>query len=106
MEGPEAPLGSKDEPLTQSIWSLYIITCADGSYYTGITTDIERRFAVHQNGGPQCAKYLRGRGPLTLSFHTVIGSHGDALRTEYATKQLTKKQKSAIIAGTRKLPLP
>ena len=46
------------------IWYLYILSCGDGSLYTGITTDVEKRLEAHRQG--RGAKYTRGRGPLTL----------------------------------------
>ena len=54
-------------------WFIYIIRCADGSLYTGITTDVSRRFAEHARSGPRAARYLRGRGPLTLVFWAPRG---------------------------------
>lgn len=76
-------------------WSIYLVRCRDGSLYTGITTDVERRFTAHCNGTG--AKYLRGKGPLTLEFSCEIGARGDALRLEHLVKRLDKEQKEAII---------
>ena len=82
-----------------SVWSLYIIQCADASFYIGITTDVARRFSEHQASGPKSAKYLRGRGPLQLVFQTEIGDRSLASKYEYACKQLSRSQKRALIAG-------
>lgn len=68
-------------------WYLYLIETASGALYTGITTDIERRFAQHANG--KGARALRGKGPLTLRHAQAVGSHGDALRLEAAIKRLS-----------------
>jgi putative endonuclease len=76
-------------------WSLYLVRCRDGSLYTGITTDVERRFAAHCNGTG--AKYLRGKGPLTLEFSCEIGDKSAALRLEHLVKRLGKEQKEAIV---------
>lgn len=76
-------------------WYLYIIRCRDGSLYTGITTDVERRFAEHRaNKG---AKYLRGRGPLKLVFKKQIGKKEMALKIERLIKKLPKLQKEKIV---------
>jgi putative endonuclease len=81
-------------------WSLYLVRCRNGSLYTGITTDVERRFEEHCAGTG--AKYLRGKAPLTLEFQCRIGDRGDALRLEYLVKRLGKEQKEALLreAGT------
>lgn len=77
-------------------WHLYILRCADGSLYTGITTDVERRLEEHRSG--KGAKYTRGRGPLELVYREVCGSHSEALKREYAVKQLVRKDKLEMIA--------
>lgn len=81
---------------SESTWSLYIIRCGDSSLYTGITTDVERRFKEHLEQGPKCAKYLRGRGPLELVYSQQVGNRADALRKELQIKALSKSDKEAI----------
>lgn len=83
--------------MTENIWYLYMIECRKGQLYTGITTDIERRFKEHQLGGSKAAKFLRGKGPLRLVHVELIGNHSQALRRERAMKQLTRQQKLAVI---------
>lgn len=78
-------------------WSLYIIRCRDGELYTGVTTDVPRRFAEHQRGGLRAAKYLRGRGPLQLAYQELVGSRSDALKRELAVKKLSRQQKLALL---------
>jgi putative endonuclease len=68
-----------------------------GHYYTGICTDVERRFAEHQCNGAKCAKALRGKGPLSLLFYTVMDSHSDALRQEISIKKLSKADKVKLV---------
>jgi putative endonuclease len=86
-------------------WQLYLVRCADGSLYTGIATDVERRFAEHQAG--RGAKYLRGRGPLQLVYRQAAGDRSQALRLELAVKRLSRPQKEALISGScEPLPLP
>lgn len=76
-------------------WFLYILRCGDDTLYTGITTDIDRRFAMHTSG--KGAKYTRGRGPLTIVYRECCGSHSDALRREYAVKALPRMEKEKMI---------
>lgn len=80
-------------------WKLYILRCGDGSLYTGITVDIEARFAQHCNGTG--AKYTRGRGPLELVYVEECGDHSQALKREYQVKSLSKTEKLTMIQ-TRK----
>lgn len=76
-------------------WSVYLIRCHDGSLYTGITTDVARRFAEHESG--KGAKYLRGRTPLILAWRQEIGSRSEALIAEVAIKKLPKAEKEALV---------
>ncbi|MGL5398551.1 MAG: GIY-YIG nuclease family protein, partial [Shewanella sp.] len=80
-----------------SIWYLYLIRCANGHLYTGITTDVARRFNEHQSSGPKAAKYLRGKGPLTLMYQEQVGTRSDALKREIAVKKLSRAQKLGLI---------
>nr|WP_251978491.1 MULTISPECIES: GIY-YIG nuclease family protein [unclassified Salinicola] len=72
-------------------WYLYLIETARGALYTGITTDVARRFAQHEAG--KGARALRGKGPLTLVHAEWVGDHGEALRREAAVKRLRAAQK-------------
>lgn len=83
-------------------YSLYIIRCADGSLYTGIATDVERRLREHESGG-RGARYLRGRGPLSVEFRASLGNRAMAQKYEYHVKRLPREQKEALIAGQRSL---
>lgn len=80
-----------------ALWSLYLIRTADNRLYTGITTDVGRRFMQHQSG--KGAKALRGKGELILAFSAPVGERSLALRMEYRIKQLTKRQKERLVAG-------
>ncbi len=68
-----------------------------GHLYTGITRDVKRRFAEHQEGGTKAAKYLRGKEPLKLVFHKKIGSRSQALKTEALIKKWPKKKKESLV---------
>ncbi|GAB2796841.1 hypothetical protein GCM10027040_24240 [Halomonas shantousis] len=78
-----------------------MIETAAGALYTGITTDVERRFREHRNG-KRGARALRGKGPLTLRHWQTVGSHGEALRLEAYIKTLSPPAKRAWIVGQQR----
>ena len=78
-------------------WSVYIIRCADSTFYTGISTNVARRFEEHASGSPKSAKYLRGRTPLDLIYTKEIGTQSEATIEERRIKALTKAQKLNLI---------
>lgn len=84
----------------ESAWYLYILRCGDGSLYTGITTDVEKRFCQHQSG--KGAKYTRGRSPLELVYREECGSHSDALKREHAVKSLKRGEKLQLIGKSER----
>jgi len=83
--------------LKKPVWYLYMIRLDNGHLYTGITTDVERRFSEHRNG--KGAKFLRGRERLELVFDQAIGNRSAALKIEAAVKKLLKQKKEALING-------
>ncbi|MDQ0507853.1 GIY-YIG nuclease superfamily protein [Aedoeadaptatus ivorii] len=74
---------------------VYILRCADGSLYTGYTTDPPRRLKEHNAG--IAAKYTRGRLPVNMVYIEEQESRSDALKREYALKQLTRQKKLDLI---------
>lgn len=78
-----------------------MVRCRNGSLYTGIATDVERR--VDEHGGNSGAKYLRGRGPLTLVFKHRVGQKSRALKIERNIKRLPKHKKEALVKTGRGL---
>jgi putative endonuclease len=84
--------------MAETSYSVYIVRCADDSYYTGIAADVERRLAEHRDS-PRGAKYLKGRGPLTLVFSDAAGNRAMASRLEYRIKKLSRSDKQALIDG-------
>jgi putative endonuclease len=84
------------------VWFLYLVRCQDGSLYTGISTDVERRLQDHCNN--RGARRLRGRGPLELVFSQAVGDRGLAQRVEYQVKRLSREQKEKLIRGELELP--
>ena len=77
------------------MWYLYILRCRDGSLYTGITTDVEKRLEAHRAG--KGAKYTRGRCPLELVYREQCGDHSAALKREHEVKSLTREQKLELL---------
>ena len=84
--------------MAETEYSIYIVRCADDTYYTGIAADVERRIEEHESS-PRGAKYLKGRGPLRLVYSEVAGDRSAASRLEYRVKQLQRSEKEALIAG-------
>ena len=78
-------------------WQLYIIRCSDDSLYTGITTDLERRFEQHLSG--KGAKYFNGRKPLEIVYRENCADRAEASRREAVIKRLSRREKLALIAS-------
>ena len=83
--------------MVESKWYLYILRCGDGTLYTGITTDVEKRLVQHRTG--KGAKYTRGRQPLELVYREECEDHSAALKREYEVKRLPREQKMMLIDG-------
>ena len=79
-------------------WSVYLLRCADGTFYAGSTSDVEARVAAHNAG--RGAKYTSGRRPVAVAYVEECGSRSAALRREHALKRLTRAEKDALIGAT------
>ena len=79
------------------IWHVYIILCSDGSFYTGITTDPERRFRQHATGDG--AKYFRGRKPLKIVYQEGPHTRSSAGCRELQIKRMTHDGKAALFTA-------
>ena len=86
-----APYASGDS------WFLYILRCGDGSLYTGVTTDIDRRLKMHQEG--KASRYTRAHQPVDLVYREECGSRSQALARECAVKSLPREKKECLILG-------
>ncbi|HWR05535.1 GIY-YIG nuclease family protein [Sporomusa sp.] len=75
----------------------YIVQCADGTFYTGWTTNLETRVAVHNSGSG--ARYTRSRLPVTLIYYELQPDESQARKREYAIKLLSRKEKEVLVAG-------
>jgi putative endonuclease len=78
-------------------WFLYVLECRDGSLYTGITVDVEKRFAAHVAGTG--AKYTRAHPPARILASLPFPDRASASRAEYAVKKLTPEKKRLFCAG-------
>ncbi len=75
---------------------IYIVECSDGTYYTGYTTDVDRRVAEHNDG--EGARYTRGRRPVELVHVESFGTQSAAMQREHAVKQLRRAAKEQLVA--------
>ena len=94
--------GPAAAPLTNSgaTWWVYLLRCADGSLYTGITTDLDRRLAEHNGDGrPAGARYTRSRRPVQLVYHEAARNRSAATQREAAIKRLDRACKLALCAA-------
>ncbi|PSB28322.1 GIY-YIG nuclease family protein [Stenomitos frigidus] len=78
---------------------VYIALCADGSLYTGYSKNVEQRLKTHNKG--KGGRYTRAHRPLKLLASWSLQTKTEALRVEYAIKQLTRQQKLALAEGTQ-----
>jgi predicted GIY-YIG superfamily endonuclease len=76
-------------------WVVYILECADGTLYVGVTNDLERRVAAHAAG--KGARYTRGRSPLRVVHVEAAPTRGDAQRREAAIRRLSREAKRALV---------
>ena len=81
-----------------SKWQVYIVSCRDGSLYTGITVNLLRRLAAH-NAGKRGARYTRTRRPVTLVFSEPAACRSSATKREWQIKQMTVTQKITLIVA-------
>ncbi len=81
----------------------YIVKCSDGTYYTGYTNDLEKRLLTHNAG--KGAKYTRNRLPVEMVYYEEYEEKSEAMKREYAIKQLTREQKEKLISSKVLLPV-
>jgi len=91
------PSPATDSPAAK-IWCVYIVRCADGTLYTGITTDLARRLQEHNRGVPRGARYTHTRRPVLLAYTEPALDRAAAARREWAIKQLDAASKRALCA--------
>ena len=86
---------SQNTTSSDSNHHVYVVECDDGTYYTGYTTDVERRVAEHNDGTG--AKYTRGRRPVELVHAESFDTQSAAMQREYAIKQLRRPAKERLV---------
>jgi len=88
----------KSRIIIMNQYFVYILLCSDGSYYTGITNDMERRMYEHENGiNPE--SYTHKRRPVRLVFHEMFTDVNQAIAFEKQVKGWKRAKKEAIING-------
>ncbi len=75
----------------------YIVTCSDGSLYTGWTNDLERRIQAHNSG--RGAKYTKSRRPVALAYYEEFSTKEEAMRREWEIKHMTRQEKMRMISA-------
>jgi len=81
-------------------WFMYVVRCADGSLYAGVTKNLKRRILEH-NYGMRGAKYTRSRRPVEVVYKEECDDHSDALKKEWAFKKLSKTRKERRVAESK-----
>lgn len=76
---------------------LYVLSCADGTLYTGITTNLDRRIKEHNSSTTRGAKYTRSRRPVTLVYSEECETKSAALKREFEVKQMTHPEKLTLV---------
>lgn len=76
----------------------YILECADGTLYCGWTNDLEKRVQAHNAG--KGTKYTKTRRPVVLKYHEIFSTKQEAMKREWALKQLSRKEKLQLIAAS------
>ncbi len=83
-------------------WYVYMLRCGDGTLYTGMTDNVERRLETHRAG--KGAKYTRGRGPLEVVYREELPDKSSALKREAWIKKMRKEQKEKLITQQKAPP--
>jgi putative endonuclease len=97
MSQDDRPEASRDgsAAAAEQPWFVYILECSDGSFYTGITNNLERRQQQHNDGTG--SRYTRSRRPVVLRYHETCESRSEALIRECSLRLLTRKQKEELV---------
>ena len=79
-------------------WFVYLVRCSDGSFYAGVTTDLERRVRQHNGEIVGGANYTRARRPVALAWYEVCENRSVAQQREYSVRRLSKREKQHLAA--------
>jgi putative endonuclease len=91
-----------NHPISLSCWWVYLLRCADGTLYTGITTDPTRRLRQHNGELVGGARYTRPRRPVLLVYQEPCSDRSEASKREAAIRKLSRQRKRALISTVRK----
>jgi len=97
MTNEDRPVDKREHHVvaSESSWFVYIIECSDGSFYTGITNDLERRQQQHNDG--TASRYTRSRRPVVMRYHENCDSRSEALIRECSLRLLSRKEKEELV---------
>lgn len=84
--------------MKDKIWVVYILTCSDNTYYTGITNDLNKRIKTHNSG--KGAKYTKNRLPVVLLEYKVVNNKSEALKLEYKVKKQPRNKKVTFLRSS------
>jgi putative endonuclease len=94
LVGVAAPKVRRDVDDGKERWFCYVLECADGTFYTGITNSIDRRLAMHNRG--RASRYTRGRLPVRLVYAAPYGTRSSAGRREIEVKKMSRARKRRL----------
>ncbi len=86
--------------MKKEIWHVYMVRCSDGTLYTGITNDLEKRIEAH-NSGKEGARYTRSRRPVKLVYSEQVKSKSAAAKLEYQLKKLPRLKKDTLVRSEK-----
>ena len=95
-------VGGSNPPALTNMWFIYIIQCADSTYYTGITTNVVRRINEHNTKNSIGSKYTRIRRPVTLRYLEQSDTRSSASKREYVIKHLSRQAKIQLMQSANK----
>lgn len=92
------------ESQIENQWVVYMLECKDGTYYTGITNDLERRITEHNDSSPKskAARYTRARQPVKIIYSENCENRQEASKREFAIKKLSRGQKEKLVYSSNK----
>ncbi len=82
-------------------WNVYILRCADGTLYTGVARDVQRRVSEHNSVPALGARYTRSRLPVSLVYQESAANRSTACKREFAIKSLSRQEKLALILSAK-----
>ncbi len=80
-----------------SEWQIYIVSCSDGSFYTGIAKDVLRRIDEHNQDDLKAARYTRARRPVRLIYKELVATRSEAAKREHEIKKMSRKEKEVLV---------